>query len=416
MKKKAILFVLLLILYIIIQIGFRIFDKGHTVKYTIKNEQTFRVKEIYTHNVKNEIDNYYFEIEVNKTLYNFQTNKNLNRKSKVIKKIYYFKNLNYECILPVVGNNKYITDIICKKDNAYYYYNSIKNSDPELDKFASKYNVVKDDGELLNNDGNIFIYDNIMKNHSIVLDNYKGIYLINKKNSLKNIKIFTKDIYSKDVSTLMKKYYVIADYTKEYDFHEFKVINLENYSISKIISNKEISLNSYVQGIVDECIYIFDRTNKKQYKIDVNNKTVVQTGNEKNGIKVYNNGKFTNENVYKAVNKNILFDDYSTDNKFNNISYYKVDKVGNKLSGYYYVYEKVNNMYNVYRANVQNKKNLIYLFKTDNPNSVNYEKDFIYYNNSTFINYFNELTGVKKIAKYNDMEFNKKLKFYVYIK
>lgn len=419
MKKIVGLLVIFFTIYFCIQIGFKFLDKGHELEYTVNNDNKFDIKEVFTQNARNEKNNYYFEIKVNDSKFSFQTFEGLSKKSKVIKDIKYFKNTNYECILPIFVNDKFVTDIICKKGNSYYYYNSLKNSDPELDNFASQFNYLdnyNDNNTVLKDNGNLFIYDNINKSHYVVLENYKGIYDINDRSSYKKIDLFSNETYKKEISALVRKYYITADYSKQYDFHEFKVVNLENYSTFKIISNNEISLNSYVQGVIGNSVYIFDKSNKIQYEVNVKTKKVIQLGNESIGIKYYENGKFINRNIYDTINEELLFNEYTTDNKLNNNSYARMDKVGNNLSGYYYVYEKVNNKYNVYRMDVQNTNDMIYLFQTDNIDNVYYNRNYVYFNDGVYVKYFSEKTGVKTIAKYNDLEFNKDLKIYVYIK
>ena len=101
--------------------------------------------------------------------------------------------------------------------------------------------------------------------------------------------------------------------------------------------------------------------------------------------------------------------------KFNNYyaddikGYAKVDKVGK----YYYIYEKQNNHYNVYRADIQNKKIKTYLFQTTDLDSVIYLDDTIYYINGNTFNYYNNF-GNRKVIKNTELEFNPDLSFGVY--
>lgn len=414
MKKLFGLLVFLFVAYLAIQISFRFFDKGHSIEYKI---DIFNVKEKYIQNIKNETNNYYFEITVNNSIFNFETYKSLNRNSKVIKKINYFKNSNYECIFPEFRDNTFVTDIICKKDQINYYYSYLKGKDPELDNFANKLGV-KFDTEIkeVKNNGNLYIYDSVKENHFIGIEHYKGIYAVNNVAWYKKINFFEKDIYNKQITAIVGEYYITADYNEKYDFHEFKIISLENYREGKIVSNDPISLDSYVQGVIDNKVYIIDRSNKVQYELDIKNKTIISIGNEKTGIKLYKNGSWEDGNIYEAINKDITFNKYENNNTLNDIDYYRIDKVGNKLSGYYYLYKKVNNTYKVYRTPIQNTSNLFFLFETTNINNIIYFGDYIYYSDKNCIKYFNEVIGNVTLARYNDLEFNNNLKFYLYIK
>lgn len=421
MKKIIGLLVALFLGYFLFQIAYSFFSKGHIVEYIIKKEHDFTILEKLTQNTKNETNNYYFEITVNGNTFSFQTFEMLNRESNVIKEVKYFKNANYECILPVLKNSKLISDMICKKDNIYYYYDSIKNSDPELDNYLNGITFYSKEGyeeskEVLRDNGNLYVYDNIISNHFLSVEYYRGIYNINEKAKYKKINLFASDVYKKDISAVNGKYYVVADYDQEYDFNEFRIVNLETYGKTKIAYDKEISLDSYVQGIIGNDIYIFDRNNKKQYEIDLKTKTVIEVGNETTGIKIFKNSEWISGSAYEAATTNITFSKYSTDNILNNVNYTRVDKVGNSLSGYYYIYQKEGNKYKVYRTNVQNSSNIYYLFETSNIDNINYDKEFIYYNDSMFINYFSSMTGIKCVAKYNDLEFNNNLKISLYVK
>lgn len=418
MKKILMLLIVLFTLYFGFQITFRYLDKGHTYEYTLNGDKKFEIKEILTQNTENEKNNYYFEIKVDNEIFSFQTFKIYSRATGIIKKIKYFRNANYKCILPLLNKNEQITDMICKKDNLYYYYSSIKGNDPELDSFASDnldFEIYKDNTDTIKKTSNIYIYNNLLENKYITIDYYKGIYVISKNSKYKKIEIFAKEKYSREISAQVDKYYLCADYDEEYEFHEFKLVNLENSKIEKIVSNYAISFDSYIQGVIDNEVYLFDKTNKKQYKINVKNKEVYYIGNE-NGIKVYKNKEFITENAYKAINENITFNEYTTDNNISILNYNLLSVNGNKLSGYYLVYQKVNNGYKIYKVNVQNQDVITYLFTTTDINSIKVSNDYIFFKDNKEIKYFNEISGTKTLLKYNELEFNDKLKFYVYSK
>lgn len=415
MKKVLELLIFLFILYFLFQIVFRYFDDGHIYEYEIKNEQEFKIKEIFTQNNKEEIDNYYIEIEVEGDVFNFQIYNVFSRTTGIIKDVKYFSNMNYKCVIPYLKNNADFTDMLCKKNNEYYYYNSIKGSDPELDSFANDnldFSKYEDKKDIIKQNKNIHIYNNLLENSTLTLDYYKGIYVVNKKAKYRKIEIFKKERYSRDISIVMDKYYVVANYDDDYEFYEFRVVDLENYKISKIFSNYAISFDSYIQGIVDNEIYLIDKTNKKQYKINIKTKEVILIGNEQ-GIKVYKNNEFVDGNIYDAINNKIIFNN-NTDNEFNNNEYNFLGKYGNKLSGYKLVYKNNGNKYNVYKVNIQNENIITYLFETDDINLIDWNSDYIYYKNGTEIKYFNEVFGSKTLLKYNELEFNNNIKTYIY--
>lgn len=419
MKRLIRLLIILVSLYFIIELSFINLNKGHSIEYTINSKKNkFLVKEIYVQKTKNEKRNYYFEIKINDDVFNYQTYKDYKKANYIIKKLDYFEGNKYKCISLIDKDSKYISDIICKSDDIQYYYSDIKGEDTKLDKYVSKLNNYEIKKEKLKSkidaDPVILYTNNMLDKHYIVLQNYKGIYLINKKDNVRNIELFKNDVYTNLSSTIIKDCYLTADYNKDYKFHELYLVNIKNGKKKIITSNKEISLDSYIQGTVGKEAYLFDNLDKKQYRINIKNKTVNESGNTKNGIQVYNNKEFTKGSAYKASSSKIYFNEYSSDITLNDVDYYKVDKVGNKKSGYYYLYKKNDDKYDVYRANVQNTKILTYLFTTDSINTYYYD-DFVYYKSGNYIKYYQNDLGNKTLIKDSEFEFNDSLKFGLYV-
>ena len=99
----------------------------------------------------------------------------------------------------------------------------------------------------------------ILKNY-FAINSYNGIYTINNHNSKKvyNVKLFKDDIYTRDLSALANKYYITPDYTNEYDFNTLYRVDITNNDVSSFSFDYSISYNSYVQGVVDDKIYLID--------------------------------------------------------------------------------------------------------------------------------------------------------------
>lgn len=420
MKKLVRLLIVLIILYFGIEISFINLNKGHNLEYKIKsNKKVFNIKEIYVQKKKNEKTNYYLEIKVDDLIFNYQTYNSYGKANYIIKKIDYFENSSYKCINIKDKEDKSISDVLCIKDNIEYYYNSIKGQDKELDKFVSD---LKGYTKYTNNTKNkikatpVTLYiDNIINKHYIALQNYKGVYLINKKDKVKNVSLFKNDIYTNETSIVSNNFYVSADYNEKYKFHEFNLVNIKNGKLKKIVSDDEISLDSYIQGTVNKEIYLFDKSSKLQYRINLKNKTVKVSGRKSEGIQLYKNNQFITGSAYDASNSKVLFNQYTANNKFNDKEYARVDKVGNKKSGYYYLYLQDGNSYKVYRASIQNKQILTYLFNTTDIENIYYYEDYVYYKDGKYIKYYQNNTGIRTLLKDNEFEFNTSLKFGLYV-
>lgn len=423
MRRVFQLLVIVGVLYVILQLGFGFITKGHTINYQVSiGDGKASIKEVFTTGISGEKDNYYFEISVNDKVFDYQTFVNFNMQNKIIRKVYYYEDSTYSCVLPIFTKENIISDIICKSGDIYYPYRTIKNTNRGLDSFASSlvdigYSIDPVESTALGEEKTGKAYYSYF-NHFFSLENYKGIYTLNKNNlkRLSDVEIFKNDVYTKNISAYVDNYYIVADYTKNYKFNVFNVINILDNSKSKITYDYDIYMDSYVQGVVGDEVYLFDKTTLKQYEINVKAKTIVEVGNEQVGIKIYKNGSFSTVSAYDAKNNNIYFNDYTTDNVYNNMSYEKVDKIGIEKSGYYYIFEKSQNNYKVYRSNVQNPTTKTYLFETNNIKNIIYIDDYIYYQFKDSIYSYSDKNGIVKIMTDSELTFKTDLKFNVYEK
>ena len=380
-----------------------LYDDGHTITYNVGN---FKIKEELNTEQNN---NYYFELTHEKFKINFSVSKNYNKKEKIINKIEY-KNINgYKCILPIFKNGKILTDVMCLKNNTITYAHNLDNKYIKdylttLKKYGYNLEDYKDKASKIKLSNTQTIYEeNFLENHYIAMETYKGLNLFNGKES--NVKIFENDVYTKPISYFTGKYYIVADYTENYTFKIFHVINIINGNQIDIRSYDDISFDSYIEGAINDEIYLFDKDTKKQYKIDIKNESV-DLFHDKNNLQTYN-GKWEKMSLTEALEGKLFRNYYTNDIK----GYTKVDKVGN----YYYIYEKENDYYNVYRADIQNKKLKTYLFKTTDLNSIIYLENTIYYINGNTLYYYTNY-GERKVIKNTELDFNKDISFGVYKK
>ena len=380
-----------------------LFDTGHKITYNIGN---FKINETLDTKDNN---NYYFELNHEDFKINFQINKDYKKAEKVISKIIYKKIDGYQCILPIFKNNTILTDVMCLKNNEITYASNLNNEKinsylKTLKKYGYNQNDYKDNASEIKLSNTQSIYqDNFLENHYIAMETYKGLNLFNGNTN--NVKIFENDVYTKPLSFFTDKYYIVADYTQNYSFKIFHVINIINGKQIDIRSYDEISFDSYIEGAIGTDIYLFDKENSKQYKISIEDESVEEF-HDKDHLQTYN-GKWENMSLSDAINGK-LFNNYYTDDIK---GYDKVDKVGN----YYYLYQKENDHYKVYRADTQNKKIKTYLFDTTDINSIIYLDDTIYYQNgNTF--YYHTNYGERKVITNTELEFNDDLSFGVYKK
>lgn len=418
MKKIFMMLLILFLIYLGVQVGYSFFGTGHTEEYLVTtNDKKFVIKETFS-NKNNDIKSYFFEIKYDSEIFYYQTSHDFKKGKQIIKNIYQYSDDMYSCILPVFENNKIISDILCKKDNIIYNYHNIIGNDKKLDEYVTglkdigySQSLFVDSSNVLNK-GQLNIYENNVLNEVYYgLANYKGLYLINYATGgkVKEVELFDKDVYKRPLSIFFKKYYVVADYNKDYRFDTFYVVDITNSKTKEIKIGKEVSFDGYIQGTDNNSIYFFDKNYKIQYEINLTTNKVIEVGNEKTGIKILKDGNWTRIPASKAVNDQVKF--VSENNDFS--GYAKVDKIGID-SGYYYLYNKSNNIFNVYRSNIQNKEQLIYLFESSDMDRVIYENEYVYYINDDCLKYYNDSIGERKLACYSELKYNDSLIFGVY--
>ncbi len=388
-KYKLVLMFLTIILLIIMC---KVILSPNHLNYSLKiNKNKFNIREEYSK------DYTYIKININNKVYSLYVN---DKGRKIIDNIYYYKDNTYECLLPII-NKSTKTDMMCYSGKTIYNYYNIKNKDEALDNYVSsikEYNIENfiDNTDKFSKINYIKFYNNIDK--KVAITTYDG--LISNYN---NIKLFNKDVYNNIISAFIDKYYIIADYNKSYEFNEFLVINLENQESFKIKSKYDISFDSYVQGIVDNKLYIYDKDNNSQYEIDIDKKRVNLLSNSKK-IKVYKN------HSWGYVSKNS--EDIYFENEEESLSLDSFDHVI-KYGNYYYLFKKVNKSYELYRSDINNIKVYKYLITVPTI-KINYNEDYIYYVDGNKLYYYSDSTGLKTILENPELEFNETIKYYIY--
>jgi len=398
MKKKTKVYSLILIVVVLILIcrSILIFNNIN-YKLNIDGDK-IKIQEIV------DKDNYYIEIKTDKNIYPFRIYDNLDNKRKVVKDIYYYRDKNIECVLPVI-NNKLYTDMQCIKEDILYNYNDLEGEIASLDKYVSsieKYNIknFNKDPKDTKNIGTVKynIYDSIKHNSAITT--YKGLIINDKE-----IKLFEKDIYNNKLSTFINNYYIIADYEKTYSFNKFYIVNLYTKKITTLESKNKISYDSYIQGIVDNKVYLYDKDNENQYEIDIE-KNKIKIVSSDNYVKYYTNKKWEKLNKIKA-NKEVYFDYETLDNNF-----YTYDYVED-IENYYYLFKKDGISYKLYRVDKKNIEVYKYILNVPTTN-ICFKDNYLYYVYKTKLHYYSDEVGLKTILENSELEFNDTIKYYIY--
>ncbi|MDD4036111.1 MAG: hypothetical protein PHS45_02175 [Bacilli bacterium] len=433
MRKLFRLILVLAILGIIIRIGFNFLVGGHTVTYNINNnDETFNIKETFTvgyqssYRFEKDKKNYFFEIIINDEetpTFVFKLQGTYKYYHKLIKSIYYYEDNNIRCIYPVFRIHNNQTDVLCSDGEKMLNYSNIIGENKGIDDFVTTlYNEhgylhpswIKADNNIEDIKGVEVFKNNLIKGHVLVLWEYDKIRMIahdaNYKRDLSGV-----SEYVNKLGLLVDNYYVIPDYGRLNDFNRVLVIEVNKNSQDEILLIEPISYDSYIQGVVDNKIYLFDRRDKEQYEIDPKQHTIVQVGDVDKGIK-YFNGKWENISAYEAVDYKYFEIDYDIPELYNKYKYYKIDNVLGDTDGYYYLYVKNNNNTRVYRANKQKSEYVTLLFEVPKIDNVRYVDDYLYFIQDDTIYFYHDSTGVRPVLRSFELFFNKENVYYIYSK
>lgn len=396
MKKVVKRIILLFIVILLLELVLNIFKKEHDIKYELNYDNNiYKIQEIYKD------DRYYFKINIDNNYFVFDVDNVYHKQKKIIDKIYYYDTEDIKCIYtPLEDSN-----IICLENNilkSYYETSShIKSFVSELKQlgYSNTSWDIKDSKIKVIDQVEVY-QDNIKDDTYIYLYKYNGFFKITNDN-LSKINTFNNDTYLNTLGVQVDKYYVIPNYDDKYDFNSIYVYNMKNDKKKIIKLKEEISTDSYINGVVNNKIYLTDVDNLIQYEIDPKKRKVVEVGNTSDGGLIYQNNEFKVINMYEFKNKEITYEqDYTDIVK----EYDYINKVG---SNYYYLKDNIFYKYNSIFDTAQ------ILFTSDANNIIMNGEDIYFIKDNKIYLYDGYL---REILKYDELSFNTVNRYAVYKK
>jgi hypothetical protein len=431
MKKMFGIVVVLLFFYIAFQVGYSFMVGSETNTYKlIIDDNEYQVTETFTNRHKNEDLNiteqssYYYKIaKSDKLLLSFKLVGNYSGRKELLSNLIIYNDENIMCMYPLFKEKISDIDVICNMGDKQYLYGSLKGKNVALDNFVSS---LKGKGyhhpswDNINTEtkhiDNFDIYSkNITDDMNITLWQYKGFYRITTGGE-KIFTIINNDQYEPILTTVINQYYVMPDYKKPHDFERFFITNLISGSMETFNLGMSISYNSFIQGVVDNKIYLINRNNKTQYAIDIYKQKVEIVGDVNNNTKYYSNGKWYQKSIYDAIDNNLIFEMVNTfpdSLKVFNPEF--VGETGGKTDGYYYLYVNENNNISVYRVDKQNTSVMTLLFTVPSANNIKYISGDIYLITNDTLYVYRDSLGLRPLIKYSEFNFNKSNLYNVYI-
>lgn len=393
MKKIIVLAIIVITMCFI----FKIIKKEHNVIYKIDK---YSINESFY--IKDKKHWYDIVIKNKDNTYVFSLNENLNKKKKIIREIKYYKKNNLECIVPIYKKN--ITSNIYCNDNkksvsATYLYDNDNSDFKEILKKVKKYNIkMSKSKETIKKYKSLSIYkNNIKDDYKFIVWDYKGIYVISNENQHYQ-KILDYDLYDNLMSVIQGNYYVLFENTSVNGIENIYYYDLKKNKLNKYKLKEKISKNSYINGVIDNLIYVTDKTEKKQYTINIKKEKIEEVGNEENQYQ-----KYTNKQLELLSKSDFFMENQYFDNE--QILDDKIDsKDIKKEFNYYYYFD--NNKF--YKALSSSKENPILLFELENVKEWSIVDRDILLISEDKVSLYNEETGLRKILESNELNYNYK--------
>lgn len=405
MKKIFGFVVVLGLLFLIFQLGVTFFKNSHSISYQIKiNDKKISIDEEYI-KTKNE-DYYFFKLKLGNDYFVFDINNTFNKQKKIINNIKIYQKDELTCISPVYINKVNDAEIICNVNGLQTSYteviknydldefsNSIDNFD--LDKYTSFDTSITID--------KLRIYkDNLYEDENLIIYDYKELIKVTNKIRRK-IEFSNYDVYNNEMGILIGRKYIVPNFNNRPEYDSFLIIDILNEKKETLDFAKSISTNLYINGVVDDKLYFFDKSNLVQYEIDPDKNSYRIVGNKVTNGQYYD-GQWSTRNIYNF---------YSQELKFNELYPIKDNYVkAFETSKYYYYYNNSNEFYKVYKNALDNP---IYLFKDEDLKEVQVINDCIYFIDENILYRYDE-SGIKQLVKNNEFKYNYKNIYGVYYK
>ncbi len=381
MVKKTISFsIIILIIFLLYQVGINFLKQTHSIKYTIGNDVLYHIDEDFDNSEEGSYYLFRVTTEDNKQFV-FEYPNNFNKQKKIVSEVKEIKKDGWDCISLIYKNKKESSLPVCVNNGIIYSYNYAKNL-VDLSEFVNELPGIEKAEEKGKGTIKTEAFENVItvnkgyfdEKEVILVYNYKRVVAYYKDHE-KVINFSNQDAYSNNLGRIVGKYYLVPRYG--FDSPEIKSYikyNIETQIKKEIVLPDYLSKDlTYVNGVYDGKLYVFDKSSMNQYAIDPDNDSVRKTGTVDEYPFAYINGEKTNVSAYEMKESNVTFTGkYDTFEKLDFDSIYVKDdySIIGKDGNYYKVYNKYSDLpillfNNVNAKEVKEKKGNVYFIDND---------------------------------------------------
>ena len=403
--KYIIVFIILLVGY---QILFNILKSEHKITYNIyDNDTEYEIDENYIRN--NEYEIYYIDVNSDGYHYIFTVNNTFNKKKNVVKGVKLFSNNDINCMVIKMVDNSY-SEPMCIKDDLLHSYYSVKEEldmKKQLKKYEKQYKSTLDEANGINpivgRDKININSDYLDDNEYIVVYNLKKLIIFNKE-YVDTVVFGTVDNYYNKYGVMIGKYYIVPSILEKPDINSFIIQNVKKRLTDNItLAGTAISKQSYNNGVYKNELYITDKSNLKQYKLNPIRMTFEEVTKDEKALLI-KKGKEEEVSIYNLIDDDVYFTE-AKNKTYKDIDYDEL--YPNDIFAYYY---KDGAFYKVYE---EYKDIPILLFEVNDPKNIIVRKDNIYFIEGSKLYKYNN-NGLNELIDYKEFEFNYENIFDVY--
>lgn len=385
------------------------FVKHYDYEYIFTKKKTeYKIREKYEYKEGKHL--YDITIKDKNNDYIYLINHNYHKEKEILEDLLVYEKDNLKCIFPVFKDKK-TSNIVCNNDGKMVSYTSLVNQNNifmqeiKEDIIKKGYSIPaftnKEETKEINNLATkLSYYSDFIPNYNIIVWGYKGVFSINKKNAKVN-DFLKEDIYDTKYLTIGKKnMYLIDAENGMPSFDKIYAINLKdgNTSIVDVIE-KNISSNSYFNGVYNDVVYFTDCNGNNQYKFN-EDKDNVEKIDSQGLIKYYDGKNLVNESVDDISNNNIRFNKNIINDNITSI--YNTSEIKNS-NGHYYFKTSDGNFYLVLKDNY---KKPVLLFNKSEMKEWTVVDDTIFGIIGNTLYAYNYNYGFKPLIRYDEFNYH----------
>ncbi len=412
--KRIISFSLFIgILFLAFQFVTIYFNQGHELTYNFQSgENEYEIKEKLV--IENNIPIYHFEVKSNDHLFLLENKTDYNKQKKIISDIKNFVVDGIECIYPVYQDRlEDVHDPVCVQNGRQYSYTYLRTQNENLETVKTK---LLEDGIILpaweessatKDYSNVFIHqEDLPDNLYLAIWKYQGIEIFTNEMETYTSLLVNDDYQNRGM--LVDQYFVVPEFNLTSEFKAILVADITTSGNRRIELDEPISNDCYFNGTVDGRVYLFDRTNLKQYEITPKDNQIRMIGNTDLNAQYYDGSKWQDRNIYDFTKEEIHFVEKPATDE--GVASYQPKEVVETDNSYYFIDAK-ENLFRVYKDHLDYP---ILLCSVSGMKELNVANDYLAFLANDTIYFYHESYGLRPLITYNEFLYNNDNVFVTY--